>query len=211
MPQLPPLKPRKLPRQKRSQATVEAIFQATIQVLLAEGVSKLTTTHVAERAGVSVGTMYQYFPHKHALLYALLEKYLAEITESMESACVRLKGQPLAVTSDGLAAAFFEATISNLQAARAVYSITSELDASNLVSAISKRFNATIRMLLASITDASFHDLDAVTYTLQQALGGTVVALFDNEVGPTPPSLKKLGVELPLLCRAYLAAASRPV
>jgi hypothetical protein len=58
------LKPRKTPRQARAEATLDAIFEATIQVLLAVGERRLTTTRVAERAGVSVGTMYQYFPHK---------------------------------------------------------------------------------------------------------------------------------------------------
>ena len=58
------LRPRKTPRQARSAATVDAIFEATIQVLLVEGEKGLTTTRIAERAGVSVGTMYQYFPHK---------------------------------------------------------------------------------------------------------------------------------------------------
>lgn len=63
------LSPRKKPRQARSATTVETIFEATIQVLLSEGIHWLTTTRVAERAGVSVVTMYQYLPHKQALLY----------------------------------------------------------------------------------------------------------------------------------------------
>ncbi|MFA4939989.1 hypothetical protein [Brevundimonas sp.] len=53
------LQPRKSPQQARSAATIEAIRQATIQVfLLADGAGRLTTTRVAERAGVSVGTTY---------------------------------------------------------------------------------------------------------------------------------------------------------
>lgn len=68
------LKARKIPRQARSSATVTAIHEATFQVLLADGIGRLTTTRVAERAGVSVGTMYQYFPHKQALLYAVLDQ-----------------------------------------------------------------------------------------------------------------------------------------
>ena len=54
------LNPRKKPAQSRSKVTVDAIFEATIQVLLADGLQRLTTTRVAERAGVSVGTLYQY-------------------------------------------------------------------------------------------------------------------------------------------------------
>ena len=56
--------PRKSPVQARSAASVDAILKATIQVLLRVGKEKLTTTRVATRAGVSVGTLYQYFPNK---------------------------------------------------------------------------------------------------------------------------------------------------
>ena len=59
----PSFKPRKQPVQARSEATVSALCQASIQVLLAVGYRRLTTTRVAERAGVSVGTLYQYFPN----------------------------------------------------------------------------------------------------------------------------------------------------
>ena len=58
--------PRKTPIQARSTVTVEAIFEATIQVLLSRGADRLTTTRVAERAGVSVGTLYQYYPNKQS-------------------------------------------------------------------------------------------------------------------------------------------------
>ena len=81
------LKPRKAPRQARAEATLCAIFEATIQVLLAGGERHLTTTRVAERAGVSVGTMYQYYPHKQALLYAVLQSHLAHISAAVEAAC----------------------------------------------------------------------------------------------------------------------------
>jgi AcrR family transcriptional regulator len=69
-----PLEPRKTPVQARSTVTVEAIYEATFQVLLAVGgPERLTTTRVAERAGVSVGTLYQYFPNKQSLLFSVLE------------------------------------------------------------------------------------------------------------------------------------------
>ena len=80
------LKPRKWPRQARAEATVDAIFQATIQVLLKEGARRLTTTRVAERADVSVGTMYQYFPHKQSLLCAVLQQHLNIVAEAVEAA-----------------------------------------------------------------------------------------------------------------------------
>ena len=63
--------PRKTPVQARSTFTVEAISEATIQVLLSHGADRLTTSRVAARAGVSVGTLYQYYPNKRSLLFAV--------------------------------------------------------------------------------------------------------------------------------------------
>jgi AcrR family transcriptional regulator len=62
---------RKEPRQARSNALVEAILEAALQVLAKEGARRFTTTRVAERAGISVGSLYQYFPNKAAILFRL--------------------------------------------------------------------------------------------------------------------------------------------
>ncbi|MDP9002188.1 MAG: TetR/AcrR family transcriptional regulator, partial [Myxococcota bacterium] len=66
--------PRKLPRQPRAQATVNAILEATVRVLEREGLDAATTTRVAEVAGVSVGSLYQYFSHRDAILNALQDR-----------------------------------------------------------------------------------------------------------------------------------------
>lgn len=66
--------PRKIPLQGRSKATVEAIVEASAQVLLEAGFERFTTARVAERAGVSVGSLYQYFPNKAALVCAVIDK-----------------------------------------------------------------------------------------------------------------------------------------
>jgi AcrR family transcriptional regulator len=69
---------RKLPSQERSRATVEAILEATARVLVEEGAERTTTNRVAAVAGVSIGSLYQYFPNREALVRALLERHLAE-------------------------------------------------------------------------------------------------------------------------------------
>ena len=66
--------PRKRPQQARSQTTVHAILEATVQVLEREGPDSATTTRIAEVAGVSVGTLYQYFSHRDAIFDALQER-----------------------------------------------------------------------------------------------------------------------------------------
>lgn len=70
-------KTRRTPRQPRSEATVEAILEATFQLLEQGGAEALTTNHIAERAGVSVGTLYQYFKGKQAILAALAQRQAA--------------------------------------------------------------------------------------------------------------------------------------
>ncbi|MDB4933104.1 MAG: Transcriptional regulator, TetR family [Labilithrix sp.] len=66
--------PRNAPRQARAQATVTAILEATIRILEREGMDAATTTRIAEVAGVSVGTLYQYFAHRDGILDALQER-----------------------------------------------------------------------------------------------------------------------------------------
>lgn len=62
---------RKQPRQARSAELVNAILEAAVQVLAREGAPRFTTARVAEKAGVSVGSLYQYFPNKAAILFRL--------------------------------------------------------------------------------------------------------------------------------------------
>ena len=67
----PPISERKRPRQARANALVAAVLDAAVQVLQTEGAVRFTTARVAERAGVSVGSLYQYFPNKASILFRL--------------------------------------------------------------------------------------------------------------------------------------------
>ncbi|MET3713482.1 AcrR family transcriptional regulator [Sphingomonas trueperi] len=67
----PPIHARKSPKQQRATQLIEAVLEAAVQVLMAEGAGRFTTARVAERAGVSVGSLYQYFPNKAAILFRL--------------------------------------------------------------------------------------------------------------------------------------------
>lgn len=210
MPQAPALNPRKLPHQKRSTATVDAILEATIQVLLSVGASRLTTTRVADRAGVSVGTMYQYFPQKRALLYAVLQKHLETIAGEVEMAFLQLHNQPLSIIATGIANACFNANMRNFDISRAIYLAARKLDTTDFDGNNSLRTYEALKALLASTSDATFSDLGTVTFTLQQALSGVMRAAFECDNGTAPDSFEKLHSEWMLLCRSYLIAASHP-
>jgi AcrR family transcriptional regulator len=70
---------RKAPKQARSRATVEFIIQAAARVLGRQGWARFTTNEVASAAGVSVGSLYQYFPNKHALIDAIIKRHFDEV------------------------------------------------------------------------------------------------------------------------------------
>ena len=71
--------PRRRAKQKRSLETVEVVLEAAAQVLLREGYARATTNRIAERAGVSVGTIYQYFGGKDEVFDALIQRYFADV------------------------------------------------------------------------------------------------------------------------------------
>ncbi|MCC6764037.1 MAG: TetR/AcrR family transcriptional regulator [Deltaproteobacteria bacterium] len=75
------LRPRKRPRQARSRRTVDAIVKAAAEIFSRRGYAATTTNHIAERAGVSIGSLYEYFSSKDALLAALMEAHVEEAEE----------------------------------------------------------------------------------------------------------------------------------
>jgi AcrR family transcriptional regulator len=87
--------PRKLPQQDRSRITVEAILEATAHILTEEGYHKANTNRIAERAGISIGSLYQYFPNKESLMAALMEQHSNEIAALVESKLQNLLDAPL--------------------------------------------------------------------------------------------------------------------
>jgi AcrR family transcriptional regulator len=207
MPAAPPpsLTPRKQPRQARSLATVSAIFEATIQVLVSDGPRRLTTTRVAERAGVSVGSMYQYFPHKQALFYALNERYLVRLAERIEATCLAQHGANLADMVEALVKTYWVAKTERPEVTRALYQSVAELDNEPLIAAFATRVDSATENMLLSSSDGSFTDLATVTLTLLSTVFGTVRSIFERDL----PANKAEAVyeQLVVVCLAYLKVA----
>jgi AcrR family transcriptional regulator len=101
--------PRKQPRQKRSQETVDAILAATAQVLVRHGYEGANTNRIAEAAGVSVGSLYQYFPSKEALVTALIERHMESMWEIIREAATRVAEAPLEIAVREVIGAIFAA------------------------------------------------------------------------------------------------------
>lgn len=201
------LEPRKTPVQARSTATVEAIHEATIQVLLGEGSERLTTTRVAERAGVSVGTLYQYYPNKHALLFAVLEAHMNKMADAVEGACERARGKSTATLVREVVEAFVDAKMERTDISTALYRIAAEVDGP----AVARRaFQRSMKALEAALTMAPDTVLRSDKFAIQivfGAMAGTTKSVLD--AGASPAMIRNLRHQLVLLCQSYVLAAAK--
>jgi len=202
----PTLTPRKQPRQARSMATVHTIFDATIQVLVRDGPRRLTTTRVAERAGVSVGSMYQYFPNKQALFYALNARYLVALAERIEAACAAQHGAPVAQMVEALVETYWMAKSERPDVTRALYRSVAELDNEPLIATFAQRADAATAAMLASASDVSFDDVPAVVLTLLSTVFGTVRSVFERDLAPEDG--QAVCGQLVVMCVGYLKAVT---
>src|SRR4051794_11926673 len=91
----PLIKPRKAASQQRSRATVDALVEATARILVKEGFDKASTNRIAQVAGVSVGSLYQYFPGKEALVVAVIERHQQEIMQTVRGELAEVLARPV--------------------------------------------------------------------------------------------------------------------
>jgi AcrR family transcriptional regulator len=101
--------PRKHASQERSRATVDALIEATARILVREGFDRASTNRIAEQAGVSVGSLYQYFPGKDALVAAVIDRHREELSAVARGALAKAATQPIKQAVRTLVAAAVEA------------------------------------------------------------------------------------------------------
>jgi AcrR family transcriptional regulator len=203
------LEPRKSPVQARSAASVDAILEATIQVLLSVGKERLTTTRVASRAGVSVGTLYQYFPNRSALLQAALKRHLTQVTDAVELVCKEQKGRTLEQMVTALVATFLDAKMKDAKTSVALYSVSSDVDGARIVQQMGVRTNKAIVNMLATAREPLTTDSQLVASVLQGTMAGVSRRILES--GAAEKQFDTLRRELIILACAYVkACSSRP-
>lgn len=198
------LEARKSPVQARSAASVDALLEATIQVLLRIGKERLTTTKVALRAGVSVGTLYQYFPNKSALLQAALERHLAAVADAVERSCQEQHGQTHAKMVDALFTAFLQAKMRDAKTSRALHSVSADVEGAKIVRQMAARFHRAIVRMLASSCETPSIDPELAAFMLVGAMGGISRSLLES--GAPEEQFEIVRRELILLGCGYLSA-----
>lgn len=196
------LKPRKSPVQARSTATIEVLHEATIQVLLKEGIVKCNTTRIAERAGVSVGSIYQYYPNRDSLLAAVLQRHLDSVAEKIEELCLRYEKTSIRTLISALVDEIILAKLSNPEESKALYAISGERGGLDLSKRMNDRMLAAVSNLLESASDIEFDDSQIVAEFVLGAIMGLIRRVLENQV--TDKVEQVLESHLKLMVVAYL-------
>lgn len=170
---------------------------------------RLTTTRVAERAGVSVGTLYQYFPHKHALLAAVLERHLLRVIEATEQACRANRGRTVSEIAAALVESFVHAKFEDADASRALYAVAPAVRGEELVTRLTQRGQIMLCEVLATASDRRFDQLATVSYIVSTALIGPVQGLLTSNAQPA--MVEGVRRQLVAMLGAYLASAGAPL
>jgi AcrR family transcriptional regulator len=200
----PRLEPRKSPVQARSSASVEAICEATIQVLLSVGKERLTTTKVAARAGVSVGTLYQYFPNKSSLLQAVLRKHMEEVTRAVETVCADQRGAALEQMANGLVEAFLAAKLRHVEASKALYYVSDDVGGAEIVRQLGVRGIKAVAEMLESSGARFSEDVQVMAATVMAAMSGVSRRML--EASKMPETLASMHDGLHVMVKAYVNA-----
>lgn len=203
------LEPRKSPVQARSTASVDAILEATIQVLILVGKERLTTTKVALRAGVSVGTLYQYFPNKSALLKAALKRHMDEVIEAVELVCHEQRGHSLEEMAAALVTTFLATKMRDAKGSAALYAVSSDVDGAKIVQEMGVRSSKAVVGMLKTASVPLVTDPQLVASMLQGAMAGVSRRLLESsDPGKEFDTLRR---EMIFLACTYLNACSARV
>ena len=176
------IQPRKSPRQRRSQTTVDAILQAASRVLVKDGYAATTTTRVARVAGVSIGSLYQYFPSKEALVAALVDDHIAKITALLSQAMPTLVEAPLDDAVRGFVQTVLRIHALDPRLHAVLTQNFSEVEGFEKVRALNENARAMVASTLRRIPERvrpTTHDLAA--FVLVHAVQGVVSAAVVDE------------------------------
>ena len=190
--------PRKVPVQTRATVTVGAICEATIQVLLSHGADRLTTTRVAARAGVSVGTLYQYYPNKRSLLFAVFEDHMDKVAQAVEAACADACDRPMSEMIRRVVEAFVDVKMQRADISVALYKVAPDVGGPALVKQTGQRLRKAIEAMLLTAPDLKLSLDPFVIDMMLSAMSGAMRSAL--EAGASPAMFRKVREHLVLLC-----------
>ena len=204
------LKPRKSAIQARSQATVESILESATHILAHEEPDELSTNKIASRAGVSIGSLYQYFPGKEAILRELTRRLIDGKLRKIEENLKELVDSNLGPEEmiDGFVDFIVELKVKNLKFERALVATLSRMGDFGLSKWLDEQVIAKIASVLEPLKErGAVMDPEWAIFILFHTLRGVIISTSMQRPGKLKdPAFKR---EMAKLVKGYLLPASR--
>lgn len=196
------ISPRRVPRQARAKVTRDAILEAGAQLLRRGELAAFTTDRIAEVAGVSIGTLYQYFPNKDAVLVGLAERELGRMGELLAEYATRLGDSPEALV-ESYVRACTEVHGREARLHRVLLEELPKLTSLDHAHDYNARAVAVVRAFLERHARDEGRDLDAAAHVIYHATRGAVFAQLTEDL---PVDRERFTLELVRLVTAYVRA-----
>src|SRR5215468_5766512 len=145
--------PRKTASQERSRLTVEALIEATARILMKEGYDRASTNRIAEAAGVSIGSLYQYFPSKEALVAAVIDRHTQGMMQVVRDALVKVAMRPIEEAARELVRVMIDAHCVNPKLHRVLVEQVPRVGRLDNIQAIDREAYALVRAYLEAHRD----------------------------------------------------------
>ena len=174
--------------------------------MLANGLEAITTTQIAERAGVGIGSLYQYFPNKNALLAAVVQRHVGEVVDATIAACRSVHGAGIREMCATMMSAFVDAKTRRPEVSRALYLPSAAVNADAIVRAESVRCAQAVQKMLASARDVKIVELQVVSLMLVGSIVAPTRVVIESGGGRA--DFERLKLHLTAIAVGYLTEMS---
>jgi AcrR family transcriptional regulator len=192
--------PRKKAKQKRSKSLVSSMVEATARILESYGYENISTNRIAELAGVSVGSLYQYFPGKDALVAAVIERQGERAMTVFEAEMRATAGLPLDRRVKALVKTSVDFFLRDSKISRELFAIGADPQVVRVILSFRRRAASAVAELIQERISGS--NATPVAYVIVNSIMGVVLtSILDDE---TPMDRERMVEELTALCKGYL-------
>ncbi len=157
---------------------------------------------------MSVGTLYQYFPQKEALLFAVLQRHLSALSDLLVQAAESTNGETLETMVKTVVGVFIREKTCRIDVSRALYAVAGELDTRGFVRQIETRNRAAFAKMLDTASDARFDDIATTAFMFAAAQVGPTRMLLEGQASAA--TIRKLRAHIERLCLNYLRVEAWP-
>jgi AcrR family transcriptional regulator len=194
------IKPRKTAKQKRSKSLVESMVEATARILERYGYDNVSTNRIAELAGVSVGSLYQYFPGKDALVAAVLQYQGEKIMRMFEEEVRATAHLSVAERIEHLVRLSVDFYLSNSKVNRELFAVGSDPQVVKIILTLRRRAVGLVAELIQA--EQPRPNAQHVAFVIVNSIMGVVLtSIMDEE---TPLSREQIVEQLTALTKGYL-------